>query len=75
MTDDSLSIVRADAEKTPAPRSSSLRGPGVCDAEVIEQGHVVGLVRLPVHRQQEFIDHFNRTYQGIGIRIDAVDRA
>jgi hypothetical protein len=36
------------------------------------QEPALGPIRLPLHRPQDFIDQFNRTYQGLGLRLAAL---
>lgn len=51
-------------------RSSSNRDTaGICDAVVMQYDRGVGPVRLPESRADDFIDHFNRTYRGLGISL------
>ncbi len=50
-------------------QSSSNRGPGVCDAIVAMEGCQVGVIRLPRNRAADFVDQFNRTYQGLGLAL------
>jgi hypothetical protein len=53
-------------------RSSSNRAADVFDAVVIRDQHSLGPVRLPDNRVDDFIDHFNRVYLGLGMRLAAV---
>ena len=50
-------------------RSSSTRGPGICDAVLMMDDRPVGLMRLPMSRADDFVDHFNRTYAGLGMQL------
>ena len=51
-------------------RSSSNRSATVCDAVLLQQDdRPLGPIRLPDHRVDDFVDHFNRTYEGLGIRL------
>ncbi|MFK8110860.1 MAG: hypothetical protein AB8B91_01580 [Rubripirellula sp.] len=56
----------------PSNRSSSNRVPRVCDAVVMLQGKTLGPLRLPEHRADDFIAHFNRTYQAIAMELSEV---
>ena len=53
-------------------RSSSNRGAMVCDAVLLKNDRATGPLRLPVNRADDFIKHFNRTYEGLGIRLAAI---
>ena len=47
--------------------SSSNRTAAACDAIVAVGDRQVGVIRLPRNRVDDFIDHFNRTYQSLGL--------
>ena len=49
--------------------SSSNRGVRPCDAVLMHHSDVVGPVRLPMNRADEFIALFNRVYAGLGISL------
>ena len=50
--------------------SSSNRGARICDAVVMKDDRAVGPMRLPDNRADDFVDHFNRTYQDIGMSLE-----
>lgn len=55
-------------------RSSSNRvSAGVCDAVVVKSDNAVGPVRLPENRADDFVDHFNRTYRGLGMTLKSLN--
>ena len=45
--------------------SSSNRVASPCDAVLMQDHRVAGPIRLPVHRADDFVAHFNRTYRGL----------
>lgn len=49
--------------------SSSNRGARPCDAVLMHNRDVVGPMRLPTNRADEFIALFNRVYAGLGISL------
>jgi hypothetical protein len=49
--------------------SSSNRGARPCDAVLMHDSDVVGPMRLPMNRADEFIALFNRVYAGLGISL------
>jgi hypothetical protein len=49
--------------------SSSNRGARPCDAVLMHNSDVVGPMRLPMNRADEFIALFNRVYAGLGISL------
>ncbi len=53
-------------------RSSSPRDGGVCDAVVCDGDRHTGPVRLPRSRSTDFIDHFNRIYEGLGLELKSI---
>lgn len=53
-------------------RSSSNRAAMVCDAVLYQDDRAIGPMRLPQNRSDDFIQLFNRTYQGLGIRLAAI---
>ncbi len=55
-------------------RSSSNRGLGPCDALVNIGDRQVGVIRLPETRADDFIAHFNRTYQSLGMNLSPLPR-
>jgi hypothetical protein len=71
VTEVKLELTRDQA--VPVVRSSSPRGPGICDATIVRTGQVIGPVRLPEHRGDDFVSHFNRTYRSIGMQLKAVE--
>jgi hypothetical protein len=50
-------------------RSSSNRSAGVCDAILVQDERAMGPMRLPDNRADDFIDHFNRTYEDLGMTL------
>ncbi len=50
-------------------RSSSNRGVNPCDAVVITDEKVSGPIRLPGHRADDFVAHFNRKYRGLAMSL------
>jgi hypothetical protein len=44
----------------------------VCDAVLLQDDRATGPLRLPMNRADDFIAHFNRTYEGLGIRLAAI---
>jgi hypothetical protein len=52
--------------------SSSRRGPGSSDAIVSIRDRTVGPVRLPDHRPEDFVAHFNRVYRSLGMVLRTV---
>jgi hypothetical protein len=53
-------------------QSSSNRGVRPCDAVVIQDHRPAGPIRLPDHRADDFVAHFNRTYQGLEMSLALV---
>ncbi|MDF1842002.1 MAG: hypothetical protein P1U77_11230 [Rubripirellula sp.] len=49
--------------------SSSNRDARPCDAVLMHNSDVVGPMRLPMNRADEFIALFNRVYAGLGISL------
>lgn len=49
--------------------SSSNRGTRPCDAVLMHNSDVVGPMRLPMNRADDFIALFNRVYAGLGISL------
>ncbi len=49
--------------------SSSNRDARPCDAVLMHNQEVVGPLRLPMNRADDFIAHFNRVYAGLGISL------
>ncbi len=45
--------------------SSSNRAARPCNAVVIQDHRPAGPIRLPDHRADDFVAHFNRMYQGL----------
>lgn len=52
--------------------SSSNRTAGPCEAVVTIAGRATGSIRLPDHRRDDFVDHFNRTYGQLGLRLQPI---
>ena len=50
-------------------RSSSNRGASRCSAVVVDDHKVAGPIRLPDHRADDFVAHFNRTYRGLELSL------
>lgn len=50
--------------------SSSNRGASPCAAVVIRDHRVAGPIRLPDNRADDFVAHFNRTYQGLDLSLE-----
>jgi hypothetical protein len=50
-------------------RSSSNRTARVCDAVLMKDEQTMGPIRLPENRADDFIAQFNRTYEGLGIKL------
>ncbi len=42
------------------------------DGVLIRDGEPIGPMRMPENRPDDFVDHFNRTYQGIGLSVQTV---
>ena len=40
---------------------------------VVQNERDAGPLRLPENRADDFIDHFNRTYEGVGMKLTPVD--
>lgn len=55
--------------------SSSNRSAGPCDAIVLIQDQQVGVIRLPDHRAEDFIAHFNRIYGKMGMALQSLPSA
>ncbi len=54
--------------KTSSNRHLQLKG-----AALHQQKRCVGAVRLPLTRQADFVDDFNRIYQSIGMSLKSTD--
>lgn len=54
-------------------RSSSNRVAGISDAVLWKDHRVLGPMRLPESRTEDFVADFNRIYRGIGIVLNVVD--
>ena len=52
--------------------SSSNREASICDAVVMKDDRAVGPLRLPDHRADDFVSHFNRTYAELGMSLEPV---
>lgn len=46
-------------------RSSSNRAASPGSAVVIQDNRIAGPIRLPPHRADDFVAHFNRVYRGL----------
>ena len=57
------------AERLTAFKSSSNRSGGACDAEIRVLDAFAGPMRLPMHRSEDFIAEFNRTYRNVGMSL------
>ena len=55
--------------------SSSNRAVKPCDGILKRDEEPIGPMRLPVHRAEDFVDHFNRTYENVGLSIESVGPA
>lgn len=55
-----------------AQRSSSNRVTEINDAVLVKDQRAVGPMRLPENRAEDFIDQFNRTYGGLGMKLALV---
>ena len=53
-------------------RSSSNRVSEINDAVLVKDQRALGPLRLPEIRPDDFIDHFNRTYQSLGITLSPI---
>lgn len=53
--------------------SSSPRGLSASDALVKRDDRVIGSTRLPMKGAAKFIEHFNQTYQAIGLTIEPIE--
>ncbi len=52
--------------------SSSNREASICDAVVMKDNRAVGPLRLPNHRADDFVSHFNRIYAELGMSLAPV---
>ncbi len=53
--------------------SSSNRRVPLCDGVLVVGDRRRGPMRLPENRASDFVDHFNRTYQTLGLSIAPVE--
>lgn len=58
-----------DSPNTNNPVSSSNRISEINDAVLVRDERAVGPMRLPDNRPDDFIDHFNRTYESLGMTL------
>ncbi len=54
--------------------SSSQREIPPSNGVVVKDGQPIGPVYLPEERPDDFVDHFNRTYQDVGMKVEPTEQ-